>query len=183
MPPLKIYTPRLKTGVESQIKRKNQIIKKQKIQTRDRTWSKIEKKYLEVEEIFNKSTALQYIARTQKKARTIAEFKNAFLKAKVGIERKYNLKISLVESGMVQKITKSIGNKATYLEKERQILIEKIYLSGNPTEINYKEILLELQHEYGAFLLSKKYGSKNNIPKIGNRWATHILDGLAKKIK
>ena len=57
-------------------------------------------------------------------------------------------------------------------------MMEKLPMKKNHAQVDYIEMLKELQHEYGAFLLSKKYGGKDNIPQVGNLWATHYLDKM-----
>ena len=57
-------------------------------------------------------------------------------------------------------------------------MMEKLPQKANPKEIDWEHMLRELRHEYGYFLLLKEYGSRDNIPWIGNRAATHLLDQM-----
>jgi hypothetical protein len=132
-----------------------------------------------VKEVYENSSGLKEIARVLKDPKiTQASCKKAFDDVSEGIKRKYGLRFEFAEPGFVQKKTKQPGNYATYDIDTKTFIMEKIPHPQDSRYIDWHHMLRELRHEYGYFLLLKKYGSRENIPKVGNIYATHMLDEL-----
>jgi len=132
-----------------------------------------------VREVYDNSSGLKEIARVLRDSKITQEScKRAFDNVLEGIKRKYGLRFEFVEPGFVQRMTKQPGNYATYRIETRTVIMEKIPHPQNPKYIDWHHMLRELRHEYGYFLLLKKYGSRENIPWVGNLAATHMLDEL-----
>lgn len=170
--------------------KKNTVKEKKLVEKKRAKRPVIEKDYFSenlktVKKIYDKSTGLKAMAVTLKNAKKINnpnqiqnECKKTFLAVKDGIQKKYGAKFEIVEYGSIQSQTNTPGNYATYNQYTNTFLFERIPFKGNPDYPDYLHLLKELRHEYGAFLLIKEYGSKENIPKIGNLWATHVLDSI-----
>jgi type I site-specific restriction endonuclease len=132
-----------------------------------------------VKKVYENSSGLREISRTLRDPKiTQRSCKNAFDVVSEGIRQKYGLRFEFAEPGVVQALTNQPGNYATYNLRTKTFVMEKIPHPEDPRQINWYHMLKELRHEYGYFLLLKEYGSRDNIPWVGNLAATHLLDQM-----
>lgn len=164
---------------KKRIAEQKKVIEKSRVSTSDLFLRKLDAVQKVNKRIFDNSEGLKAISRTLRHPNmTQRSCYDAFTKVSAGITRKYGLRFEMVEPGVVQALTRQAGNYATYDIKTKTFIMERIPHPENPKQINWHHMLRELQHEYGYFLLLQKYGSRENIPKVGVLHATHLLDQM-----
>jgi hypothetical protein len=173
-----------KTEKQQQLERQKRIEEQNKVAEQNRLRleefsRKVEQVQKIIKEVYDKSSGLQEISKTLRDPnKTQTSCRKTFEQVSEGIKRKYGLTFAFVEPGFVQDLTKSPGNYSTYRIETKTVIMEKIPHPQDSRQIDWNHMLKELKHEYGYFLLLGKYGSRENIPWVGNRAATHMLDEL-----